>query len=199
MTLKKLIESRYATKLFSGETIDEKKINEIKEAMRLAPSGFNIQPWKIKVVTDQKIKDLLTAAAWNQPQVKTASHVFVICADTAVDKRIDELVAGITKKGAKMEHIQAYVDMMRGWAKQLSQADKTEWAKRQTFIPLSFGMLAAKELGYDSCPMEGFSAADFSKILKLPANLVPTVLMPVGVAADTARPKFRFDSKDVFS
>ncbi len=198
MDLKTLITSRYATKEFDGKKIDEKKIDQLKEMIRLAPSGFNIQAWKVKIVTDQKVKDELTAAAWNQPQVKTASHVLVFLADTNVDKKIDELEAHLVKSGATKEQLKGYVDMMKGWASHQTQEQKTEWAKRQLFIPLAHGMLAAKELGFDSCPMEGFDPVAFSKILKLPSHLVPTVLLPVGFAADKPRPKARFDTKDVF-
>lgn len=166
--------------------------------IRLAPSGFNIQPWKVKIVTDQPTKDLLTAAAWNQPQVKTASHVFVFLADTNVDAGVDKLVDHLVKNGAPMSAIQGYVDMMKGWAKARSQEEKTNWAKRQVFIPMTHALLGAKELGFDSCPMEGFDPAEFSKILKLPSNLVPTVVVPVGYASDVARPKARYESKDIF-
>ncbi len=199
MELKQIIETRFATKSFDGKRIDEAKITQLKEMIRLAPSGFNIQPWKIKVITDQSTKDLLTAAAWNQPQVKTASHVFVFLADTNVDAGIDKLVAHLVNSGAPMSAIQGYVDMMKGWATARTQAEKTEWAKRQVFIPMTYALLGAKELGFDSCPMEGFDPAEFSKILNLPANLVPTVVVPVGYTTEApTRAKARFDAKDVF-
>ena len=48
----------------------------------MAPSGLNIQPWKIKVVTDPELKEKLSAAAWDEPQIKSCSHLLVFCADT---------------------------------------------------------------------------------------------------------------------
>ncbi|PIT84775.1 NAD(P)H-dependent oxidoreductase, partial [Candidatus Micrarchaeota archaeon CG10_big_fil_rev_8_21_14_0_10_45_29] len=50
----------------------------------------------------------------------------------------------------------------------------------------------------DSCPMEGFDAAQYSQILQLPENLVPTCVVPVGYAADEQREKLRFSKEEVF-
>jgi hypothetical protein len=35
-------------------------------------------------------------------------------------------------------------------------------------------------------------------LLKLPASLVPTLLVPLGYPADTPRPKIRFSREEVF-
>ena len=51
-----IVMSRYATKKFDGKKIPEAKIDELLEMVRFAPSALNLQPWKIKVVTDQKPK-----------------------------------------------------------------------------------------------------------------------------------------------
>jgi nitroreductase len=47
--------------------------------IRFAPSALNLQPWKINVVTDQKVKEELNPAAFNQEQVTICSHLFVFC------------------------------------------------------------------------------------------------------------------------
>ena len=49
--------SRYATKKFDGRKIPEEKVGELLELVRFAPSAINLQPWKIKIVTDQKVKE----------------------------------------------------------------------------------------------------------------------------------------------
>lgn len=46
--------------------------------------------------------------------------------------------------------------------------------------------------------MEGFSPEKYSEILNLPKNLVPTVLVTIGYAADKPRPKLRYPKKDLF-
>jgi nitroreductase len=57
MEFKEIVMSRYATKKFDGRKIPEPKITELLELIRFAPSALNIQPWKIKVITDQKTKE----------------------------------------------------------------------------------------------------------------------------------------------
>ena len=42
----------YATKKFDGRKISEQKIGELLELVRFAPSALNLQPRKIKIVTD---------------------------------------------------------------------------------------------------------------------------------------------------
>ncbi|MDO8873013.1 MAG: nitroreductase family protein [Methanoregula sp.] len=70
MEFSKIVMSRYATKKFDGKKIPETKVNELLELVRFAPSALNLQPWKIKIVTDQKIKEMLKPAAFNQELIK---------------------------------------------------------------------------------------------------------------------------------
>ena len=57
MEFAEIVMSRYATKKFDGRKIPEEKINNLIEMIRFAPSALNLQPWKIRVVTDQEIKE----------------------------------------------------------------------------------------------------------------------------------------------
>ena len=72
MEFRDIVRQRYATKEFDARIIPEEKINELFEIIRFAPSGVNIQPWKIKVITDRKLKEELFPATFNQGQI-TAS------------------------------------------------------------------------------------------------------------------------------
>ena len=69
MEFAEIVMSRYATKKFDGRKIPEVKINDLIEMIRFAPSALNLQPWKIRVVTDQEVKEQLKPAAFNQEQV----------------------------------------------------------------------------------------------------------------------------------
>jgi nitroreductase len=46
--------------------------------------------------------------------------------------------------------------------------------------------------------MGGFDPKEYSRILGLPPHLVPTMLCPVGYAADKPEPKFRFPVGEIF-
>jgi nitroreductase len=76
-------------------------------------------------------------------------------------------------------------------------ADWLSYAKCQTYLALSYALLAAKELGFDSCPMSHFKPDEYAQVLGLSTNLVPTVLCSVGYAADRPRGKWRFPTEDI--
>ena len=198
MDFKQIIMSRYAAKKFNGRTVEDKKIDELLEIIRMAPSSFNIQPWKIKIITDQKLKEKLRKVSWNQEQVTGCSHLLVFCADKDIMGKINKLESQLKQAGMPQESLRAYVDMMRGAFKEMDESKRLSWAQRQTYLPLENALLGAKALGFDSCPMEGFDAVQYSKILGLPKNLVPTALCAIGYADDTPKPKLRFAKEEVF-
>jgi nitroreductase len=45
--------------------------------------------------------------------------------------------------------------------------------------------------------MGGFDPQEFSRILKIPPPLVPTMLCPIGYAADKPMKKVRFAKEDI--
>jgi nitroreductase len=50
-------------------------------------------------------------------------------------------------------------------------------------------MLAAQEMGYDSCPMDGFDFDAVSALLKLPADHVPVMFVALGKPLQAAFPR----------
>ena len=198
MEFKDIVMKRYATKAFDGKKVPESKIKELLEIIRYAPSSFNIQPWVVKIVTDKETKEKLAPASWNQPQITSCSHLLVFCANTDILGNINKLEKLMEKSDQPSESVKAYVEMMNGFEKKLSEDQKLSWAQRQTYLALSNALNGAKSLGLDSCPMEGFDSKAYSKILDLPSNIVPTALCPIGYASDKQRPKLRFDEKQIF-
>ena len=50
------IKKRRSIRKFSDKRISEDNINKILEAARWAPSGLNNQPWKFKILKEEKEK-----------------------------------------------------------------------------------------------------------------------------------------------
>ena len=198
MEFKEIVMARYATKMFDGEKIPEEKINELLELIRFSPSGLNTQPWKIKVITDQKTKDELLPATFNQPQISTCSHLLVFCANTDLTGQIEKVDQAMRKGGVPDEIRERMMGMARDNAGNASSEGRLERAKCHTYLALGNAVNGAKALGFDSCPMAGFDPKAYSKILNLPDHLVPTLLCPLGYAADTPIPKVRLSKEDVF-
>lgn len=198
MEFKKIVAERYATKKFDGKTIEQKKIEELMEIIRLAPSSWNLQPWKIKIVTDSKLKEKLIAASWNQEQITTCSHLLIFCANKDIDTQIKALEKLMLSTKVPEKSVKEFSDVVNNSFKNMPDDKKLSWAQRQVYLALENALLGAKSLGFDSCPMEGFDAEEYAKILELPKNLVPTVVCPVGFATDKPKPKTRFATKDIF-
>ncbi len=191
MEFKDIVMSRYATKKFDGKKIPQEKVDALFEIIRYAPSSSNMQPWKIKVITDQETKELLSPATWNQAQITSCSHLLVFCADTDLDTPIEKLIK-------LLPHAKEYYTGLKASFDKMTEEQKLSWAQRQLFLALGNALNGAKSLGFDSCPMEGFIPEEYSKILNLPKNIVPTALCAIGYAADIPRPKVRFEKTDVF-
>lgn len=197
MEFGKIVMSRYATKKFDGRSIPETKVDELLDMVRFAPSAINLQPWKIKVVTDKKTKELLRPAAFNQEQITSCSHLLVFCADPDYDSLIKRLENLLKKSGAANEVQKMVIGMAVQFTRPMSPEQKLAWSQSQTYLALGNALNGAKALGFDSCPMGGFDPKEFSRILKIPSPLVPVMLCTLGYAADKPMPKVRFPKEDV--
>jgi nitroreductase / dihydropteridine reductase len=197
MDFKDIVMQRYAVKKFSGKKVPEEKINELIELVRFAPSALDLQPWKIKVVTDQKQKEQLRPAAFNQEQITTCSHLLVFCADPDYGSLIKKLGALLELNHIPKETQAMITGMAAQFAGGMSPEQRLAWSQAQTYLALGNALNGAKSLGFDSCPMGGFNPDEFIRILKIPKPLVPVMLCPVGYAADKPMPKLRFRKEDI--
>ncbi|NBV28534.1 NAD(P)H-dependent oxidoreductase [bacterium] len=193
---------RYATKKFNPEKpVTEESLNAILEAIRLAPTSFGLQPFHVTVVSKKEIQEQLKAVSWNQEQL-LAPYVLVFSGRSDVVPRIQELLNLISGGNAEArEKLKGYEDMMNGSLASRTPDQIKSWSAKQAYIALGFALAACAELSIDSCPMEGFDSEAFKKILNLPENLNPAVILPIGYRADDEAPhaKVRFAKDEMFS
>jgi nitroreductase/dihydropteridine reductase len=198
MEFKDIVMQRYATKQFDGRMIEEPKLFALLDMIRYSPSAFNLQPWKIKVVTASKIKANLRPHANDQPQITTCSHLLVFCANTELEQLVDKVVAGMEATGIPNGTVQQYAAMMKGYIGSMSPNQRMSFAREQIHIALGNAVNGAKSLGIDSCPMGGFDPLGFAEVLFLPEEYVPVVLCAIGYAADKPHTKWRLPREEVF-
>src|SRR5262245_2968274 len=79
--LSQAIRERRATPSFEDVPIHSADLEKIIRAGLEAPSGYNLQPWRVVVVRDREQRKKLRAAAFGQPKVEEASAVIVACGD----------------------------------------------------------------------------------------------------------------------
>jgi nitroreductase len=77
------------------------------------------------------------------------------------------------------------------------EAELRAWITGNVYIAATYALLGAQALGLASCPMTHFDATEFSRILGLPENVEPVLLLAVGYAADEPRPKWRYPLSDI--
>ncbi len=199
MEFKNIVKERYAVKKFDSEKkVSQENLSELLEMVKLSASSFGLQPFKVIVVEDKETKEKLLPASFNQEQITTSSHVLVFCAYTDVMDRIEIYETMMKENGAPEESITGYINVMKGFLERMNEEQKLIWAQKQVYIALGNGLNGSKALGFESCPMEGFNPVEYSKILNLPGNLIPSVVMPIGYPADTKRNKIRYGNEDLF-
>jgi nitroreductase/dihydropteridine reductase len=198
MEFKDIVMQRYATKQFDGRMIDEPTLFLLLDIIRHSPSAFNLQPWKIKIVTASRIKKTLLPHTNNQPQVTTCSHLFVFCANTELEPLVDKAVEGLARSGLPAESVSQYAAMIKGYIGSMSPEQRMTFSREQIHIALGNAVNGAKSLGLDSCPMGGFDPVAYAEVLFLPEEYIPVVLCAVGYAADKPLPKWRLPREEVF-
>lgn len=204
-SFEELVRGRFAARRFDGRPITRKQLGELLELIRLAPSSFNLQPWRARIVEDSALKAKLLPLSYNQAQVTTASHLLVFCANTDFEALMGQLRRGMLAHGESSERVVAVLGALRASVLKFDAAQRLAWAQRQVYLALAHGLLGAQALGLDACPMEGFDPAGYAQALKLPPHLVPTVVLAVGHAeCDPREPgarereKYRYEIQDLF-
>ena len=179
---------RYATKKFDpNRKISADDLETLKEAIRLSASSYGLQLYKVLVIEDAELKSKLRPATWNQGQVEEASHVFVFCNYTEVNP---EHVNGYLQlkadtQGLDVNNLKGYSDFILGKMEALTPEAIKNWTARQTYLALGNLLNICAELRIDSCPMEGFDAAQYDEILGLKAKgLTTAVVATVGYRSE---------------
>ena len=198
MDFRDIVLQRYAVKEFDGRMIEEQKLFALLDMIRYAPSAFNLQPWKIKVVSASKIKANLRPHANDQPQITTCSHLLVFCANMELERLVEKVIEGMEAADYPGEIVQQYAAMMKTYIGSMTPEQRLAFAREQVHIALANAVNGAKSLGLDSCPMGGFDPAAFAEVLFLPEEYIPVVLCAIGYAADTPPLKWRFPREEIF-
>jgi nitroreductase len=101
------------------------------------------------------------------------------------------------RDGGVPDEIRRHVIELASAHKEKSLEARLAYARNQVFISLGNALNGAKALGLDACPMTNFQPQEYSRILNIPAHIVPAVLVAVGYAADKPTPKRRLAKEDI--
>jgi nitroreductase len=184
-TLTQAIAQRRATPSFDGGPISDADLKRILEAGLLAPSGYNMQPWRFIVVRQLDQQRRLRAACFNQAKVEEASAVIVACGDIDGWRSgdLDEML----RMGCEGGMTENYAEQSRQSIPNYfyNHPNLPAWLHKQVMIAFTTMMWMAEVIGYDTAPMEGFEDAKVREVLKLPLSYQVVALLAVGRLSGT--------------
>ena len=165
MRFDELIQARRSVRNYQPKAVEAEKLLALIEAVRLAPSASNAQPWKLILVDDPKIKDQAAKATFS----KTVSfNQFAVEAPVIAVLTIEKQPV-ITQVGG--------------------------WLKDRAFDLIDIGIAAehfclqATELGLGTCMLGCFDEAEIKKILQVPRAIRVALVITVGYEAENRQPR----------
>lgn len=182
---KDAIISRRAIKEFDREhVLTDKEEQELLSLAMLSPTAFNIQHWRFVIVKNRELREEIKKAAGGQTQITDSSLFVIVCADLKAWKKNPVRYWANAPKEVQ-EHMLLAVE---GYYQGKKQVQRDE-VMRSCGIAAQTLMLAAKDMGYDSCPMDGFDFEKVAQLIHLPDDHVIAMFVAIGKGAKEARPR----------
>lgn len=155
------IMTRTSVRNYTDRQVDDSTITRILRAGMAAPTAANQQPWHFVVVTEQSLKDSITAAFEYTKMVKHCSFAVVVCGD------MDNLFKGDNPEGGF-------------WVEDCSAASEN--------MLLAAHALGVGGVWCGIYPLKDREER-LRSILHLPSNLTPLNVMAFGYPALPSTPK----------
>ncbi len=179
------IYGRRAVKHFDpNHEISKEEEEKLLQATIQSPTSFNIQHWRFVVIRDPELRKEIRALGNDQAQMTDASLLILVTGD----------VKAWAKEPARYwrNAPEEVANLLVGWmgpfhdGKEQLQRDE---AQRSIGMAMQTLMLAAKAMGYESCPMIGFEHEPVAKLINLPADHCIGPMVAIGKGTQEAWPK----------
>lgn len=178
MDFSTLLLTRQSVRRYRNQPVEPEKIDQLIEAVRLAPSASNSQPWKLILVTDPILKAQVAQATFS-PLV--SFNKFVPQAPVLAVLVIEKPKL-ITQIGGRLKD--------------------RDFALIDIGIAAEHFCLQAAELGLGTCMLGWFDEPTVQRLLHIPRQKRIGLLITLGYSADDAsapRPKIRKTREEMCS
>jgi putative NAD(P)H nitroreductase len=174
-------ERRSANNFMPGYPITERDLHDIFELVKLAPSAFNLQHARYITVVDEGVKESVQKAAYGQHKVLSASAVIAVLGDKKAFRQAPEIYEGLKMLGIlnKQEYDQMVNDTISFYESRGEAFERDEAIRNASLSAMLF-MMAAKEKGWDTCPMIGFDPEEVKRVLNITDQYEMVMLISVG-------------------
>ncbi|MGT2907723.1 nitroreductase family protein [Streptococcus dentiloxodontae] len=186
------LDGRRSVRQFDAkEEMSNAVIREMLAHASYAPSGNNFQPWRVVVVKNKAKQKELKQLSAHQPQVETASAVFLLFGDKeAYD--LDWWQAFHVEKGLATRAEAAVRSERIGQYFALHPEDKEIEGLRLDVGLFAMNLMqAVRAFGYDSVPMRGVNFDAIKTYIDVPNGWEPILMLPVGKAVQAGHPHVR--------
>lgn len=181
-------ERRSASNFLPDNPITKKELDEIFNLVKLGPSAFNLQHTNYVVVSDPEKKQKLKNAANGQYKVESSSAVILVLGDKEAFQQAADIYKGLNLLGIinKQEYDLMVNDTVSFYEERGQEFHRDEAIRNASLSAMLF-MLAAKEKGWDTCPMIGFDADKVKEILDVPAQYEAVLMITIGKEKTASR------------
>jgi nitroreductase len=178
------IARRRATRHFdSSRPLPDDLLKRILHLATLAPSSFNLQPWRFLVVRTLANRQRLRACAYNQPKITEAPVAVVVLGYHFPEKSHLPTIVDMMRETGQLTPELAAELTARTTDAMARVPDRPFWTMRSTMPAAATLMIAAESLGVASSPMEGFEPAKVKETFGIPDDHTVCCLVALGFAA----------------
>ena len=171
------IMQRKSVRSYNGDTIPADIMEKMLRAAVAAPSGMDVRPWYIVVMTDKSKYEEMFAGNFNMEKFMQSGAVVIFCADTTV-----------TRPPRENPDAPAVTSPNPIWRDDLG-------ACTENFL------LAAEAYGLGAVWTACYPFHDrmdpVTNYLNLPGNIVPYSIVPVGYPTGDNQPKDKWDESRI--
>jgi len=173
----KLISLRQSVRRYSEKPVEKEKIQVLVEAVHLAPSACNSQPWKLIIVDDPELKNKVAKATFNNAvsfnRFSLEAPVFAVL--------VIEKAKLITRIGGSIKN--------------------QEYPQYDIGIAAAHFCLQATELGLGTCMIGWFNEKRIQELLNIPKSRKVGLVITLGYAPENykLRQKIRKSSEEIVS
>ncbi|MCM3716546.1 nitroreductase family protein [Alkalihalobacillus oceani] len=174
-------ERRSAGNFLPGHPIKRQELDAIFDGVKLAPSAFNLQHTNYVAVIDPTTKERLQQAAYGQHKVISSSAVIAVLGDKQAFRQASEIYEGLKLLGivSKQEYEHMVQDTVSFYETRGTSFLRDEAIRNASLSAMLF-MLAAKEKGWDTCPMIGFDPEQVKDVLNIDDQYEVVMLVTIG-------------------
>jgi len=182
LTVKKAIEQRRSVRKFKFNPVPDKCINTLLDAARSAPSSCDSQPWRFKIIKDERTKFNLAKAVHNQRFVADAPIIIICCAD--LKGYLQSTISGIHR----LNHNGIVDDALVKTIIRRNKKREKSWDRKLYGLLVSLNVnlaienmiLRALDFGLGSCYVGALDNQKIRDIFEWDYDIFPVAILLVG-------------------